>query len=74
MDKKMNHSLIPFYLILSHQVYFNDKRYRLITSKSVVHSLPEINVMYGPGQILYHRGIDRIGRRFDHHLLVAQLT
>ncbi len=47
----MNHSLIPFYLILSSEIYFNDKRYRLITFKSVVHSLPESNFMYGPGQI-----------------------
>jgi len=70
----MNHSLILFYLILSHEIYFNDKKYRLSTFKSVVHSLPESNVMYGPGQILYHRGIDRLGRCFDHHVLAEQLT
>ena len=70
----MNHSLIPFYLILSHEVYFNNKRYHLTTFKSVVHSLPESNVMYGPGQILYHRGNDRFGRCFDVHVVAAQLT
>ena len=36
MDKIMNQSSIPFYWILSHEIYFNDKKCRLIIFKSII--------------------------------------